>query len=111
MHRQEGPNHILHFLIRFLTCGAWLIVWFSDEYDQPTVALHVLRHRTTTGEVAARHGRILARDRFARPQPDRAAEIQALGAGVESVRDREMLLAAGGALALAGLGAVSGWSA
>jgi len=25
--RREMPNHILHFLITFLTCGLWVIPW------------------------------------------------------------------------------------
>lgn len=27
LHRQQTPNHVLHFLIAFFTCGFWLIVW------------------------------------------------------------------------------------
>lgn len=26
--RRDRPNHILHFLIFFLTCGLWVIPWF-----------------------------------------------------------------------------------
>ena len=25
--RRDKPNHILHFLITFFTCGLWAIVW------------------------------------------------------------------------------------
>jgi hypothetical protein len=25
--QRESTNHILHFLITFLTCGLWLLVW------------------------------------------------------------------------------------
>lgn len=25
--RRAGTNHVLHFLITFLTCGLWLIFW------------------------------------------------------------------------------------
>lgn len=25
--RRDMPNHILHFLITFLTCGLWVIPW------------------------------------------------------------------------------------
>jgi hypothetical protein len=23
----EGPNHVLHFILTFFTCGAWAFVW------------------------------------------------------------------------------------
>ena len=25
--RRERPNHTLHFIITFCTCGLWVIVW------------------------------------------------------------------------------------
>jgi hypothetical protein len=34
LHRQETPNHILHFLITFFTCGLWAIVWLVDSGKQ-----------------------------------------------------------------------------
>lgn len=27
--RRDTPNHVLHFLISFLTCGLWLFVWVA----------------------------------------------------------------------------------
>ena len=27
LHRQQRPNHVLHFLIAFFTCGLWVIPW------------------------------------------------------------------------------------
>lgn len=26
--RKDRPNHVLHFLIAFLTCGLWVLPWF-----------------------------------------------------------------------------------
>jgi ribosomal protein S27AE len=29
--RRKGTNHILHFLITFLTCGIWLLFWAGSS--------------------------------------------------------------------------------
>ena len=39
--RREAPNHVLHFLITFFTCGLWGIVWLltslsRGDYACPT---------------------------------------------------------------------------
>ncbi len=37
LHRQQTPNHVLHFLISFFTCGLWLLVWLvlATDYRKP----------------------------------------------------------------------------
>jgi hypothetical protein len=27
--RRDTPNHVLHFLVTFLTCGLWAFVWLG----------------------------------------------------------------------------------
>lgn len=27
LHRQQGPNHMLHLLLTFVTCTLWAVVW------------------------------------------------------------------------------------
>jgi hypothetical protein len=36
LHRQQSPNHVLHFLLGFLTCTLWWFVWlFLVIQDRP----------------------------------------------------------------------------
>lgn len=67
LHRQQTPNHVLHFLIAFLTCGAWLVVWFIlSAWEQPWLCV-------TCGTRAAV---------AAQPDGDRTGAMVLVGVGV-----------------------------
>lgn len=82
--RQQTPNHILHFLIAFFTCGLWVIPWFFLSQGNPWLCT------VCGGQVGSATG--------AQPEA-RAATPQELARMRESsARARKVLVALSGAV-------------
>lgn len=69
--RQETPNHVLHFLIAFFTCGLWLIVWLlltamQDPWRCPTCGQNTLPDEAAANAPAVEPRRALTPAEVAR---------------------------------------------